>query len=149
MGATRTQFRGSGSLSVLMGPTTPSCAVLCCALQVPGSLTSSMVDDVFFILKKSSSRALATQVGGLLVGTGRQQHASLLCHDRQPVCVVCPPDAGVAVSGSRGKVCIRASCHSVQSIHCACAILGQVNDLLGNKFKSAVLTRLAGEPLLL
>lgn len=35
----------------------------------------------------------------------------------------------------------------MQSIHCACAILGQVNDLLGNKFKSAVLTRLAGESL--
>ena len=33
----------------------------------------------------------------------------------------------------------------LQSIHCACAILGQVNDLLGNKFKSAVLARLAGE----
>lgn len=33
----------------------------------------------------------------------------------------------------------------LQSIHCACAILGQVNDLLGNKFKSAVLSRLAGE----
>jgi hypothetical protein len=32
----------------------------------------------------------------------------------------------------------------LQSIHCACAILGQVNDLLGNKFKSAVLTRLSG-----
>lgn len=36
---------------------------------------------------------------------------------------------------------------SLQSIHCACAILGQVNDLLGNKFKSAVLTRLSGEGL--
>lgn len=60
---------------------------------VPGSLTSSVVDDVFFILKKSGSRALATQ-----------------------------------------------------STQCACAVLGQVNDLLGNKFKSAVLSRLAGGP---
>lgn len=32
-------------------------------MQVPGSLTSSVVDDAFFILKKSGSRALATQVG--------------------------------------------------------------------------------------
>jgi len=32
----------------------------------------------------------------------------------------------------------------LQSTQCACAVLGQVNDLLGNKFKSAVLSRLAG-----
>eukprot|EP00878_Enallax_costatus_P037865 GHUV01042925.1.p2 GENE.GHUV01042925.1~~GHUV01042925.1.p2 ORF type:complete len:100 (-),score=12.21 GHUV01042925.1:117-416(-) len=60
---------------------------------VSGSLTSSMVDDVFFILKKCGSRALATH-----------------------------------------------------SIHCACAVLGQLNDLMANKFKAAVVAELAGGP---
>jgi hypothetical protein len=39
---------------------------------------------------------------------------------------------------------LRPDCQPLQSIHCACAILGQVNDLLANKFKGAVTTRLAG-----
>lgn len=61
--------------------------------QVSGNLTSSMVDDVFFILKKCGSRSLATH-----------------------------------------------------SIHCVCAILGQLNDLLANKFKAALLAKTAGGP---
>lgn len=60
---------------------------------VSGTLTSSMVDDVFFILKKCGSRALATQ-----------------------------------------------------SIHCACAVVGQLNDLMANKFKAAVMAKLSGGP---
>eukprot|EP00879_Flechtneria_rotunda_P019660 GHRR01020657.1.p1 GENE.GHRR01020657.1~~GHRR01020657.1.p1 ORF type:complete len:653 (+),score=242.69 GHRR01020657.1:85-2043(+) len=60
---------------------------------VSGSLTSSMVDDVLFILKKCGSRALVTH-----------------------------------------------------SIHCVCAVLGQLNDLLANKFKGALAARLAGGP---
>lgn len=99
MGSTRTHFRGFRVTVCTDGPNPAvlCCAVLCCALQVPGSLTSSMVDDVFFILKKSSSRALATQVGGassLLALAASNTRAYLLCHDNlQPVCVVCPPGA--------------------------------------------------------
>jgi hypothetical protein len=62
-------------------------------LQVSGSLTSSVVDDAFFILKKCGSRALATR-----------------------------------------------------SIHCVCAILGQLNDLLANKLKGALLAKIASGP---
>jgi hypothetical protein len=58
-----------------------TCAVSCCAvLQVPGSLTSSMVDDVFFILKKSSSRALATQVRSLGLGLLQRLLTSATCY---------------------------------------------------------------------
>ncbi|KAF6250525.1 component of oligomeric golgi complex 4, partial [Scenedesmus sp. NREL 46B-D3] len=60
---------------------------------VSGSLTSSVVDDAFFILKKCGSRALATR-----------------------------------------------------SIHCVCAILGQLNDLLANKLKGALLAKTASGP---
>jgi hypothetical protein len=62
-------------------------------LQVSGSLTSSVVDDAFFILKKCGSRALATR-----------------------------------------------------SIHCVCAILGQLNDLLANKLKGALLAHIGSGP---
>lgn len=56
-------------------------------------MTSSVVDDAFFILKKCGSRALATR-----------------------------------------------------SIHCVCAILGQLNDLLANKLKGALLAKTASGP---
>jgi hypothetical protein len=57
-------------------------AVLCRAvLQVPGSLTSSMVDDVFFILKKSSSRALATQVRRFRQAPAAHVREPQHCHD--------------------------------------------------------------------
>ncbi|WIA35384.1 hypothetical protein OEZ86_003832 [Tetradesmus obliquus] len=60
---------------------------------VPGSLTSSVVDDVFFILKKCGSRTLASR-----------------------------------------------------SMHCVAAILGQLNDLLANKLKAALLAKVAAGP---
>lgn len=54
-------------------------------------MTSSMVDDVFFILKKCGARALASA-----------------------------------------------------NVQCVCALLGQLNDVLANRYKAALAARLAG-----
>jgi hypothetical protein len=93
------QHRAGGSLAVALCKLSQGFLIqtklhsISVCLQVSGSLTSSVVDDAFFILKKCGSRALATR-----------------------------------------------------SIHCVCAILGQLNDLLANKLKGALLAKIAIGP---